>query len=196
MGIQVRALPAGKPSVTTVEVEVNGQRVDNGAVISAVGPMTVTSPTHIRVIVDGVEWQPVSSASGTDTYALTVGGRVLMFDNNGIVFSFLNEVQPDFTYTTNIVRFNTPSGSITGGQENGRYVQTTFAEDATVVRVTTTPVNMESITGLTATCNQPEAAVTLTTDETSCAIKIQNFDITQPIQIYIGNVLLAYILPI
>lgn len=192
MGLQSTALPTGKPSVTTVEVEVNGQRVENGAVISAVGPMTVTSPSRIRVVVDGVEWQPVSSDSGTDTYALTVGGRVLMFDNNGIVFAFLNELEPDFEYGNNIARFVTPGGTIEA-RAMGRYVQTSYPANSERMVVSVYPNSMEGINELAASVNQEGASVSTSIRENYAILTVTGYDDAKPLQLYFGNVLLVYV---
>ena len=193
MGIQVRALPAGKPSVTTVEVSVNGLAVANGSVISAVGPMTVTSATRTRVIVDGIEWTPVSREGNTDIYSLTVGGRITIFDDSSIVFTYLNDYAPDFTYARNRIRIYKNSELVEDIQVTGTYVQARIPADTTRIRLTNYPANVETAALLEPRCSQENASINLESDASTVVLTVTNYDPTQRMEIYLGNVLLAYL---
>ena len=156
--------------------------------------MTVTSPQSVRVVVDGIQWIPVSSDGNTDTYSLTTGGRVTMFVGSRLEFSFKNEYDADFAISQTQVLFVTPGGNIRENTQ-GTYTQTTFPESYTQMSVSVFPQSMESIVGLEPSSNQEGVTLSASEQGNYIRIMVSGADVSQHLEVYLGNVLLSFITP-
>lgn len=172
--------------------------VANGSTLSTTGEMQVTCNVPYVLSVDGVEWSPVASAGGIDTYLLTTGGVVRIFIGGIRYFFFRNVLTTDFV-----------ASSITVQQFEGStrlsseivvpYYQGVIHENATTVivllseRVTSPSLNREELIALGTTCRQGESVIrNVSWDEHLVEIVLRNFDATQYNTLYVGNVLLAF----
>lgn len=120
----------------------------------------------------------------------------MIFDDNKLVFSAFNDYEADFRFTTDEVYFYSSGGSITPkASANGTYVQTNFREGTVRIMSAVYPVSMGDVQGLQASVNQTGATITQSTQTNWIQINVSDIDVTKPLEVYLGNVLVAYILP-
>lgn len=156
--------------------------------------MSVTGPQELRVIVDGILWSPVSSDGNTDYYSLTTGGRILIFSSDKLVFSFENQYDADFSFGRNTAIFELADGSTTTAVvANSTYTQTAYPVDATGLRSTFYPNSMADVQDLEPSTNQEGATITKTVLSEYVRLNVSGFDKTRPLEVYLGNVLLTYV---
>lgn len=181
--------------MTVVAVEVAGASVRNGSTIAATGEMLVTSNRRTRVVVNGVTWVPVSSDGNTDSYHLTTGGRVMVFSANDLLFSFYNDFTPDFDIfhsRTEVSFLGTPEGSMQRTAD-GTFVQWQFPATFSRVSVSVRPSSIGDIDGLVPSVSQESATGTLTIYGSVAQIEVTGAVKSKPLEVYLGNVLLAYL---
>lgn len=175
---------------------INGVRVENGSVISTVGTMSVTGSSQLRVVVDGQEWTPTSREGNTQFFSLTVGGRIMIFDDNKLAFSAYNNYEGDFRVHHSEVVFYSSEGSIPpNATAFGTYVQANFKEGTVRIMNAVYPVSMGDAQDLQASANQTGATVSKSIQSNWIRIDVSEIDVTQPLEVYLGNVLVAYLLP-
>lgn len=197
MGFQERTVPAGKPSVATVEVTLAGQPVTNGSAVSAVGLLEVTTNRQATLYVDGIAWSPVSIAGDTASYIVSTGGRFMLYIDDRLVFTFVNEITPDFSLISDQrLYFYDDDGQQVGGimYGNQTYVQAEAQPTAVKVRVRITGYYPATVWELEPSSNQGSA--TLDTEGSAHYVTVTDYDPGKHLEVYLGNVLLAFVTPV
>lgn len=174
-----------------------GVAVSDGATLSTTGEMQVTCNVPYQLTVDGVEWTPISSADGVDTYLLSVGGVVRVLVNGLRYFYFVNSIAYDFDLESVGLFVQNRLGPPVYSRDT--YAQSAFdSSDSHRVDVypkgrSITPTEMAAF-GLSS--NQGNAQFNMAEDYGSFFIYVTNVDPTQYLAVYVGNVLVAFVAPL
>lgn len=156
--------------------------------------MLVKCNSPYRLVVDDVEWSPVSSSANGDMYVLTTSGSIVIYVDNERVFFFRNTITADFVLASCF-------GSRTINGETGyiarapHYLQTKFVTGMTALRVIALPDDMSAVSGLSVTCSQENAVVTPSPQQDRLIYDITGFDLDTYLSLKVGNVLVAFVTP-
>lgn len=117
-----------------------------------------------------------------------------MFADGELVFTLVNDYQADFTYGRNALRTTGPSGGSWVVNRSGVYIQASYPSDIefTGFRNSVYPASMADVAGLEPRVSQEGATVSLEATEDHVNINVSEIDTTQPLEIYLGNVLTVY----
>lgn len=120
-----------------------------------------------------------------------------MFSTSKLVFSFENIYQQDFAFGRNVASQSfpderTPVSVVT----EGTYAQAAFNSEATKLVCSTFTDEMDVVEALEPRLSQPDAQYTCTKRENYFQFVVTGYDKTQPLQIFMGNVLTAYFVAI
>lgn len=175
----------------------SGQPVANGSVVSAVGLLEVTASRQATLFVDGIAWSPISTSGDTASYIVSTGGRFMLYVDDQLVFTFVNEITPDFTLNSyQRLYFYDDDGQQVGEVKYGyqKYVQTAAEPTASKVRVRITGVYPATVWELEPSSNQGTA--TLDTEDTAHYVTVTGYDPGKHLEMYMGNVLIAFVTPV
>lgn len=161
------------------------------------GLLTITATRATSLFVDGIAWTPVSSENGVDSYIVSTGGRFSIYMGGQIVFTFVNEIEPDFELLRPLIlRFYNSDGDQVGNSVSAEatYVQTTAQPTAVKVRVRITGVYPATVWELEPSCNQGD--ISLDIEDTAHYLTVTGYDPSKHLEVYLGNVLCAFVTPI
>lgn len=144
---------------------------------------------------DDAEWSPIGRVDGADQYVLSSSGHVEILVGGRIVFMFNVLLDDDFSMRYSYARFLTGNEVYESTPYIYGYVQASFPnEERDGVDVFVYPENMEEVSGLVATSSQ--GTVTSRRESSWVSIYVRDLDPTQFVQVFLGNVLVAFITPV
>lgn len=165
-----------------------GVEVANGSTLSTTGEMQVSCNVPYVLSVDGVEWVPIASAGGVDTYLLSTSGVVRIFINGTRYFLFTNTIVSDFDLTSTGVLQN----GVRLQRTEGSYCQLPFTASDVEYYIYFGPIG--DIESLNVTSNQ--GSVALHRDSAGgYYVTLASFDKTSYCAVFVGNVLIAFFEP-
>ena len=155
--------------------------------------MQVRSQNPITLYCDGIAWTPVSHENGIYEYLLTTSGRITIFANDKMVFTFVNNIDLDFTLVNiSSQQFVEEGGTrLTNSTTRGSYVQERLVAQTGYIFLGITPSDVEAASDLEITSNQ-EISITRSHDSSVVRLKVTQMSHDMPLAIFIGNVLVAY----
>lgn len=166
-----------------------------GETISRTGSMIVRCDADYILKQNEAIWAPVGRVDGADQYVLSSSGRVEIQIEGRVVFMFYVLLENDFSIRYAYARFYTGNEGYESTSYSYGYVQASFPnEERNGINLFVYPKVMGDATGLTASSNQ--GAVTSNVEADWVSISIRNIDPTQYLQVFLGNVLVAFISPV
>lgn len=142
---------------------------------------------------DGVAWTPASHSNDIYEYLLTTSGRFTIFADSRLIFTFVNNIDLDFTLVSVASQQFVEEGGtrLSASNTRGSYVQERLETQAGYIFLGITPSDVEAASELEITSNQ-EISVTRSHDSTIVRLKVTQISHDTPLAIFIGNVLVAY----
>lgn len=178
-----------------MSVVVDGSPVVYGETISRTGSMIVRCDADYILKQDDAVWSPIGRIDGADQYVLSSSGHIDIQVDGRTVFMFDVSLEDDFSLRYTYARFL--SGDVvheTTPYIYG-YVQASFPNDERDgIDVFVYPVDMGEVSGLVATSNQ--GTVSSRRESSWVSIYVRNIDPNQFLQVFLGNVLVAFISPV
>lgn len=154
--------------------------------------MQVSCNVPYVLSVDGVEWVPIASAGGVDTYLLSVSGVVRIFIGGVRYFIFTNSIVADFSIRTSEVVQHRVQVCVT----QGSYCQAQYADDSQMgVNVAPLGISPADALALGFRCTNGDIVSASTTGNWTTS-QIANFDTSKYCAVFVGNVLIAFLEPI
>lgn len=165
-----------------------------GSSISASGEMLVRCNNTYRLVVDDVEWSPVSSSDDGDTYVLSTSGNIVIYVEGERVFFFRNTINADFVINQSLGT-RLIDGHVSYVASQPRYMQTSFATGMTSLGVFIYVDDLSAVAALPITSNQENANIALTQTAERLVYNVTGFDLDTYLAIKVGNVLVAFVTP-
>lgn len=158
--------------------------------------MSVSCSQPHRLYCEGTEWSPVSVEGNTSEYVLSARGRITIFADGKLVFSFFNDISLDFELEADVdVRQYDGEGNEIARSPIAvnSYAQATFDPRTQRATIVLNGGDYQSqITDFGLTSNQGTATL-YGHSETFTSIRVTDLDISKHLEVYIGNVLIAFV---
>lgn len=175
----------------------DGIAVAYGETISRTGSMLVRADTQVTVTQNGVEWVPIGTVEGAQQFVIGSPGRISINANGKELFFFSVEFAPDFVFVSNNMRQYRGTErleSIAGGPN---YCQSRFRVTADKLTFSVRPssITSQQLLSVATSCNQEVSVSARLSGESSelVAYDIVNFDNSNYLQFFVGNVLLGFL---